>query len=132
MDKQTAELLQGSLDKAREKLRVAELLLRDKLYDDAVSRAYYAAFHAAQATLLTEGLEAATHQGLINLFGLHLVKSGKFEKKFGRFLANLKDERERSDYEIYSTIDLATAEHAIKEAQEFVAAAEQYVRRCLA
>ena len=131
MDKHTSELLQGSLDKAREKLRVAELLLRDKMYDDAVSRAYYAAFHAAQATLLTEGLEATTHQGLINLFGLHLVKTGKFEKKFGRFLANLKDDRERSDYEIYSTIDQADAEHAVVEAKEFVAAAEQYVQRFL-
>jgi len=58
LDKDTATLLTGSLEKAKDKLRVAEGLLRDKAYDDAVSRAYYAAFHAAQAVLLTEGLTA--------------------------------------------------------------------------
>jgi len=129
LDKQTDALVRGSFDKAAEKLRVAEILLRDGAYDDAVSRAYYAAFHAAQAVLLTEGLTATTHQGLVNLFGLHLVKTGKVEKKFGKILANLKDDREHSDYEVYSTIDQATAEQAVSEAKEFLAAAQQYVQR---
>ena len=85
MDKRTSSLLQGSLDKSREKLRVAEHLLASSAYDDAVSRAYYSAFHAAQAVLLTEGLTATTHQGLVNLFGLHLVKTGKLPKELGNF-----------------------------------------------
>lgn len=120
-------LLKGSLEKAREKLRAASELLRDGFDEDAVSRAYYAAFHAAQAVLLTEGLTASTHQGLVNLFGLHLVKTGKFEKRFGKSLANLKDDRESGDYEIYSGIDRETAEQAVREAQEFVDAVQQYL-----
>ena len=128
MDKSTASLLRGSLEKAKEKLRVAEQLLRSGDYDDAVSRAYYSAFHAAQAALLTEGLTATTHQGLVNLFGLHLVKTGKLPKQFGKFLAHLKDDREHSDYEIYSAIDQETAEHAVQEARAFLAAAEEYVK----
>ena len=132
MDKPTTSLLKGSLDKAHDKLRVAEQLLRDGAHDDAVSRAYYAAFHAAHAVLLTEGLTATTHQGLVNLFGLHLVKTGKFDKRFGRYLANLKDDRETSDYEIYSTIDQATATEAVTEAQQFLKAAEQYLQPFLA
>lgn len=131
MDKETTSLLRGSLEKARAKLQVAERLLKDGLDEDAVSRAYYAVFHAAQAALLTEGLTANTHQGLVNLFGLHLVKTGKFDKKFGKHLANLKDDRETSDYEIYSTIDREVAERSVAEAKEFVAAAEQYVQRFL-
>ena len=131
MDKKTASLLQGYLDKAKGKFVVAETLLRASHYDDAVSRAYYAAFHAAQAVLLTEGLTATTHQGVVNLFGLHLVKTGKFEPRFGKFLANLKDDREDSDYEIFSTIDRGTTEQAVREAQEFLAAAEQYLRQFL-
>lgn len=131
LDKKTVSLIQGYLEKAREKLRVAESLLKDGEYEDAVSRAYYAAFHAAQAALLTEGLTASTHQGLVNLFGLHLVKTGKFEKRFGKFLANLKDDREQSDYEIYSTIDRETAQKAAEEAREFLAAVEAYTKRFL-
>ena len=128
MDKATASLVKGSLEKSWEKLRVAERLLQAGDDDDAVSRAYYSAFHAAQAALLTEGLTANTHQGLVNLFGLHLVKTGKFPREFGKFLANLKDNREHSDYEIYSSIDRETAEQAVKEASAFLAAVEAYVK----
>lgn len=131
MDKKTAVLLQGYLAKAKEKLRVAETLFRASAYDDAVSRAYYAVFHAAQAILLTEGLSATTHQGVVNLFGLHLVKTGKLDARFGKSLANLKDDREDSDYEVFSAIDMATAERAVKEAKEFVDAAQQYLGQYL-
>ncbi len=83
MDKATASLLRGSLEKSQEKLRVAEHLLQSGEYEDAVSRAYYSAFHAAQAALLTEGLTARTHQGLVNLFGPHLVKMSSWPGRRG-------------------------------------------------
>lgn len=127
MDKKTRSLIQGYVDKSKEKLRVAETLLKSHAYEDTVSRAYYSAFHAAQAVLLTEGLSADTHQGLVNLFGLHFVKTGKFSRKLGKFLANLKDDRENSDYEIFTGIDHETAEEAVREAREFLKAAEKYL-----
>ncbi len=127
MDKKTRTLVDGYLDKAGEKLRVAELLLKQKEFEDAISRAYYAAFHAAQAALLTEGLTASTHQGIVNLFGLHFVKTGKFEKKMGRFLSNLKDDRENCDYEIYSSVDADVAQNAVQEARQFLSAIQQYL-----
>lgn len=128
MDKGTGNLITAYLEKAKEKLKTALSLLNDGAYDDAVSRAYYAAFHAATAVLQTEGLEADTHRGLLNLFGLHFVKPGKIEKKYGKFLANLKDDRETGDYEAFSTIDRETAETAVKEATEFVAEIERYLK----
>ena len=128
MDKKTQSLIQGYLDKSREKLSVANTLFQSRNYEDAVSRAYYSAFHAAQALLLTEGLTADTHQGLVNLFGLHFVKTGKLNRKFGKFLANLKDDRENSDYEIFSGIDKETAEQAVSEAKEFLEASEKFLK----
>ncbi|MEJ2696148.1 MAG: HEPN domain-containing protein [Candidatus Sulfobium sp.] len=58
------EVLKGYMENARKKLAVAERLLESGDYDDAVSRAYYAAFHAAQALLLTEGERAETQKGV--------------------------------------------------------------------
>jgi len=55
LDKTQVELLWGYLEKARGKLWVARELVERGEWDDAVSRAYYAAFHSAQAALLTEG-----------------------------------------------------------------------------
>lgn len=121
-------LIKGYLEKAKEKLRTAKALMDDAAFDDVASRAYYAAFHAASAVLLTEGLSSDTHRGLLNLFGLHFVKTGKIEKIYGRYLSNLKDDRETGDYEIFSTIDRPIAEKALKEAEEFVGAIENYLR----
>ena len=124
-------MIKGYLEKARGKLKIASNLLDDGAYDDTVSRAYYAAFHAATAVLLTEGLSAETHRGLLNLFGLHFVRTGKIEKKYGKYLANLKDDRETGDYEAFSAIDKDTAEMAVREAAEFLKAMEHYLKSCL-
>ena len=129
MDKKTSSLIKGYLGKSKEKLKVATRLFKTGNYEDSVSRAYYSVFHAAQAILLSGGLTANTHQGLINLFGLHFIKTGKLNKKFGRFLAELKDDRERCDYEIYSTIGKEEALQALKEAKEFLQGIQKYLSR---
>jgi len=128
LDLATKELIKGYLEKAERKLKVAEKLLRSDDYEDAVSRAYYAVFHAAQGLLLTEGERAETHKGVVTLFGLLFVKTGKFKKDLGKYLANLKDERESGEYEIFSYIDRETAETAIEEAKEFVRETQAYLR----
>jgi len=131
LDKTQVELLRGYLEKGRGKLRVARDLVQRGEWDDAVSRACYAAFHAAQAALLTEGQRGETHQGVLTLFGLLLVKTGKLDRKWGRALANLKDDRETGDYEAMSWIDEETARRAVEEAEGFVEAVGAYIARLL-
>lgn len=131
MDEPTKKLIEGYLEKSKEKLKVANKLLTDSFYDDAISRAYYAVFHAAQAALLIEGAKAETHKGVVMLFGLLLVKTGKIDKKYGRFLSNLKDDRETGDYEVMSWMDEEDAQNATTEAEEFIRAVEKFVRNSL-
>ena len=116
MDKETSSLIKGYIEKAKDKLKIAASLLDDGAYDDAVSRAYYAAFHATSAVLLTEGLSTDTHRGLINLFGLHFIKTNKIGKKYGRYLSNLKDDRETAT-SLFRLINLIT-EKMIAEPRE--------------
>ena len=49
------------LDLAEEKLKAAQVLLDSGLWRDAASRAYYCAFHAVSAVLLSKGLAFSTH-----------------------------------------------------------------------
>ena len=129
MDKETAVLIEGYLSRAKEKLKSAKDLFAAQDWSDCVSRAYYCAFHSAQALLLSEGLQASTHQGVLNLFGMYFIKSGKLDKKFARMLKNLKDDRENGDYEVFSTIDEEIAEQTIGEAKEFLKAARQHLKK---
>lgn len=129
MDRATKSLIEGYVQKAEKKLKVAEKLFKSGDYEDAVSRAYYAVFHAAQALLLTEGEKAESHKGVVTLFGLFFVKTGKFTRNTGKYLANLKDDRESGDYEVFSYIDRETAETAISEAQKFIKEGKAYLRK---
>ena len=52
MEATTKEIIKGYLEKAEKKLEVAEKLFNSADYEDSVSRAYYAVFHATQALLL--------------------------------------------------------------------------------
>ncbi len=131
MDKATKALIEGYIQKAEKKLAVAERLFRSGDYEDAVSRAYYAVYHAAQALLLTEGQEAETHKGVVTLFGLLFVKTGKFSKQIGKYLANLKDDRESGDYEVFSFVDSETAEQALLEAKEFLKETKSYLQKLI-
>jgi len=127
LDKTQHAIVQSYLAKARDKAHVARELLVKGHWDDAVSRAYYAAFHAAQAALLTEGQRGESHKGVVILFGMLLVKTGKFDKKWGKFLANLKDDRETGDYEALSYLDEDTASRSVQDAEAFVSAVEAYI-----
>ena len=129
MDEKAKILINGYLEKAEKKLEVAKRLLASGDYEDAISRAYYAVYHATQALLLTEGQHAETHKGVVTLFGLLFVKTGKFSKNFGKYLANLKDDRESGVYEVFTYIDEETAQAAMNEATEFIAEAKHYLEK---
>jgi uncharacterized protein (UPF0332 family) len=49
------------LAKSRTTLAAARVLAAPGMWDDAVSRTYYAAFHAAAALRLRAGIDAKTH-----------------------------------------------------------------------
>lgn len=88
------------LEKARSALRAAERLNRGGLCDDAASRLYYAAFHAARASIWAENPELApkSHKGVLILYSREVVRRGRAPEEFMHLLALLAGERERADY----------------------------------
>ncbi|MEJ7702736.1 MAG: HEPN domain-containing protein [Geodermatophilaceae bacterium] len=55
---------------ANDAFRAAVALVELALYRDAVSRLYYAVFHAARAALICHGLQAKTHSGQLDRFAV--------------------------------------------------------------
>lgn len=120
------------IKRARERIREAEILLEKKHYNGAISRAYYGFFEAGHAALITKGITAKTHAGIIMLFSLHFVKNRKIPVKFIRFFKKAQESREEADYhflreftreEAQTTID--TAKQFIKTVRETVAPASE-------
>jgi len=76
-------------------------------------------YYVIQALLLSEGLEVSSHKGLIKLFGLHFVKTGKISTDLMKSLAGAYDERQLSDYNIRFEPKENDALMAIEAAQTF-------------
>jgi len=123
------EIAEAHLRKARERLEASEKLLDDGFYEDAVSRAYYAMYHAAKACLILESSSPKTHEGVISEFGRLFILTGKVDDTLGKALSVAKEDREDSDYEVYAEIDTEEAKKVIKEAKNFLRKAEEIVRQ---
>jgi hypothetical protein len=94
----------------------------------AVNRLYYAAFHAARAVCLTEGLEAKTHRGLKHLLLLHFVEPGRLPEWTGEVLARLETKRDLADYAASYEIAPATYDTLADEADRLLAAIDAFLR----
>jgi uncharacterized protein (UPF0332 family) len=74
------------LNKARDSITAAQILVEHGLFDFAASRAYYAMFYVAESLLLGEGLSFSKHSGVIAAFGQHFTKTGRLSPEFHRYL----------------------------------------------
>lgn len=127
MESKVAEMVRTQIEKAETKLNAARSLLKDSFIDDAISRAYYAMFHGASAVLLAEGITVTTHSALKTMFGIHLIKTGKIGRKYGKFLTRLKDERENGDYDIFTNFEENDVKQAIVETEDFLKEMKRYL-----
>jgi uncharacterized protein (UPF0332 family) len=55
-------------------------------------------YHYVTALLLTKGLEARSHEGLVRMFNLHFIKTGLLPKECSAILSHAQRAREEADY----------------------------------
>jgi len=121
---------ENSVNEARrgdEVLNAARHLLSYGFYNDAVSRAYYAAFHWARALLFTRGLESKTHRGVIQLLNLHFVKDGPLSTQVAEHLSRLETYRELSDYTAIAQFTETQTRAELARAEAFIAACRSLI-----
>jgi uncharacterized protein (UPF0332 family) len=111
--------------------REGDLLAEQGAYPGAISRYYYAAFHAARALLATRHLDSARHAGVIALFQQHFVKTGDFPAEIARSLPRAFEKRLSSDYSDFIEISADEVERARSEVHAFVDTCRQLLRRTL-
>jgi len=123
--------IKEELETAKRRLEAAKLLFEKDMIEDAVNRAYYAFFHAAKAMLNVLGYDAKTHSGLISEFGLRIIKTELLDKKFGQYFRRAFEMRESSDYEIGIIFSEEEVETLIKNADEFLKKAKEFIEEKL-
>jgi len=119
-----ADEIAANIERAKQSIRAARNLVADQYYDFAASRAYYAAFYAASAILLREGLDVSKHSGVIAAIHQRFVKTGRLDKEHGRALNWLFGLRNIGDYGVTAHASRSEAEEAIRAAETFLEAIE--------
>jgi len=123
-----AEEIAASLERAEKSIQAAKELVAGGYYDFAASRAYYAAFYAATAILLREGLEFGKHSGVIASIHQRFVKTGKLDKQHGKDLNWLFELRSIGDYGATVHVSKQDAEKAIGAAEGFLHAIKALIK----
>ena len=131
MKKTREDYARYRLENAKEKLNSAEVLLREKLFKDSLSRSYYAMFSAARALLATKELDSSKHSGVISLFNQQFLETNIMDRKIGKKLSEAKDFREAGDYEDFFVVSKVDAERQIKNAKEFIKEAEEILLKII-
>lgn len=116
-------------ERAQHTLQAAKVLATQKMWEDATSRAYYAAFHATQAILLTKGLQAKSHQGTIHLFIQEFVKTGVIEPAYSQSLARTAKYREEADYRHNMVFTKDQVDQSIREVEQFLQRIEIFLKK---
>lgn len=117
-----------ALTRSRREIEAARLLAEGDFGAQALSRAYYAAFYAAEQALGSLGESRSKHSGVIAAFGRLVVRQGGLEEEMGRILRSLFEQRNDADYgEAFASRDDAGV--AIRDAQRFVDGVESWLRR---
>ena len=95
---------------------------------EAISRAYYAAFYAAEAALLSLGETRSKHAGVISAFGDLVVRQRRLDVSAGKVLVSLFDRRNQADYGT-TVVPEGPALSAIADAERFLAAVDAWLRQ---
>lgn len=118
----------AQLERAETSLRAAKDLLEKEYHDIAASRAYYAAFYASSALLLSSEIDPSKHSGVIAAIHREFVKAGKLNKEQGRNLNWLFELRSVGDYGVIIHVSGGEAIRAVKVAEEYIQAIKQLLR----
>lgn len=115
------------LARAADKLAVAQLLLDNSAWEDAASRAYYAAFHAVSALLFSRGKSYSSHAQLIGAFNRDFVKTQVFNRDFTAILTRLFEDRQSGDYDVFAAITEQEARRDVDAARRIVDSIQRYL-----
>jgi len=114
------DLINYRLSRSLETIKEAEIMYDNGFYNASVNRIYYACYYAVSALLYKKGIETSTHKGIRQMFGLHFVQTGIFQKDLAKYFSDLYDRRQTSDYDDFIQYDMETSINLISLGKAFV------------
>lgn len=116
------------MERAKDDLDAANILLGSGKFKAANNRAYYSCFHAIGAVLALEPIAFKRHKDTLAHFNKNYVHTEIFPREIGRKIAKLEVIRHKSDYDDFYIASREEAVQQIGVAQEVVGLVEEHLK----
>jgi uncharacterized protein (UPF0332 family) len=118
-------LVSYRIQRSKETMLEARLMIDEGYLNGAINRLYYACYYIVNALLIKNGISAQTHGGIKQMLGLHFVVTNKIPPKISNIYSTLFEKRHSSDYDDFVFYDLETVEKLYSLASEFLETVEK-------
>ena len=122
------DLAKYRLEKARDCINAAKVLLDDEFYADSANRSYYAIFHAINALFALRGIGFKKHSGVLANFNSDYIKTGFIEVEYAKIAKEAFSIRTHSDYSDFYVVVKEEVVEQYDNAVRFLERIETYVR----
>lgn len=93
------DLTKYRLDRAKEFLSAAKIMLENNCCKDSINRSYYAIFTTIRALLAENEIDFKKHSAVISYFRQYYIKTEIFNIKFSKYVGVAFEIRNNCDYE---------------------------------
>lgn len=127
MNKDSFELSQYRLKKAKGDLDTAIENLENGHFPASVNRAYYSIFHAMRAILALDGFDSKKHSGVIAYFRQNYIKTNIFDTSYSEIIGLAFEIRNKNDYDDFVVTNVDEVIRQGANAKLFLEAVEAYL-----
>jgi uncharacterized protein (UPF0332 family) len=123
------DLIKYRLEKSKNTFKEAKSLANDGWWNGAATRLYYSCFYSVIALLVSEDVNANTHNGARTEFFKRFIKTGLLPKEFSAFYSDLMNKRQESDYDDFLEFTEEEISPLFIKAEEFNLQIEKLINR---
>jgi uncharacterized protein (UPF0332 family) len=127
MTKERHALISYRMERARESLSEAQIMLDSGQINAHVNRLYYACFYAVSALLLTRDFSTSKHGYLRSLMHREFVKTGTIPKDLAKHFDVLFDSRLEGDYADFVHFEAEDVAGWLEKTKQFIDHVESLV-----
>jgi len=114
-------LIEYRINQVWETVNEADLMIKNSSFRAAVNRIYYSMFYLLLALGLKYEFSTSKHQQLIGWFNKNFILTGKINRKYGKILRKVYQNRVKGDYEPIVNFDEETVKSMFTDMKEFIA-----------
>ena len=121
-------LISYRMERSRESIRAAEIMLENEMLTISMNRVYYSMFCAVQALLVLHKVSFSKHGQVKGYFNRELIKTGIFSVDMGKLYNKVFEYRQKFDYVDFAVPERDMVSEYIEKAREFHSTIKEYIQ----